>query len=714
VPLLLVTVAKSGQHLALASLNALLVLRHYCFALPIHYLCCSCNLFVCLRWLSWCCCCCCCNYLCCLADNKQKCCDSRSAPKLKLHHRRHPNRASGTKRRRLKENDDSDRQAAEATSTFVIGFNTNNSLAKPARQGECERRASRRSVRYGLHEKRPITVRLVLTETTQLNDQPAANEQQKSVRFVGDTFNESTTDDSESDLNVAAGQHHHTDDEPPLDELESRRLLVSSLIVLAAYVALGALYHASKHDSSLVDALFACYSMLATSKLPESFQLDAAREDPIQFYRNHLAEVRQPGASGAQSSQPANPNQPGRRQSKSEDVGLILDSIYLLVGLNLIAACAQFARLWLNGTVSGRLRAGCQTVAPNKGPPSPPARCNGSQPPMSSSSSLMGGSFEHQGGSQFVAVGAGVPASVPPSIRHLQQDYGERAYETQYVLGSAAIAGPPNAPAASTGLGGGQSQINLSDLFVLGPDSAAAARDEPPSESPVGQPVYHAHQLSDGASFGSSSSQAGPRSAASLCAHHQSEMGQPQQQQQQQQQQPHQLQTLAVGHAELSDCSSNSAAPAKLRHCSSSIQLFEVPAGMHEPSAYPSPPYNSSTLTRRPPGGQHHQKQHHSHNHQHQHQLRHQHQHHSNGPLVDQTTAIITNGFGGPIPNGGLARNELDSSPNTLDTNSQTISSSASARAIVMRPIRLQAGAQQSAGEKTVSWLQADESCQNN
>lgn len=76
--------------MAHSTLNTILVVRHYCFSIPIHYLCCSCNLYLCFRWLSWCCCCCCCTYLCCLTSGKDKakCCDSKSAPKLKLEKRR--------------------------------------------------------------------------------------------------------------------------------------------------------------------------------------------------------------------------------------------------------------------------------------------------------------------------------------------------------------------------------------------------------------------------------------------------------------------------------------------------------------------------------------------------------------------------------------------------------------------------------------------------
>ena len=84
IPLLFYTVSQTGKQLAHSGLNILLILRHYCFSLPVHYLCCSCNPYLCLRWLSWCCCCC-CSYLCCLSGkNKTKCCNNKGAPELKL------------------------------------------------------------------------------------------------------------------------------------------------------------------------------------------------------------------------------------------------------------------------------------------------------------------------------------------------------------------------------------------------------------------------------------------------------------------------------------------------------------------------------------------------------------------------------------------------------------------------------------------------------
>lgn len=133
IPLLFYTLARSGHSLARNSINCLLVLRHYCLSLPLHYLCCSCNLFACLRWLSWCCCCCCCSYLCCMDSSKQKCCDSSRAPKLKLAKRRES--GSRRKRRGRRRNQERDERQglreAEATSgdeesnatSFVIGFN---------------------------------------------------------------------------------------------------------------------------------------------------------------------------------------------------------------------------------------------------------------------------------------------------------------------------------------------------------------------------------------------------------------------------------------------------------------------------------------------------------------------------------------------------------------------------------------------------------------
>lgn len=86
IPLLFYTIARTGNQLAESAANSLLILRHYCISLPLHYLCCSCfNPYQCLRLISWLCCCCCCSYLCCKPNrDKRKCCDTSRAPKLKL------------------------------------------------------------------------------------------------------------------------------------------------------------------------------------------------------------------------------------------------------------------------------------------------------------------------------------------------------------------------------------------------------------------------------------------------------------------------------------------------------------------------------------------------------------------------------------------------------------------------------------------------------
>lgn len=89
VPLLFYTLALTGKQLAQSTLNSLLIIRHYCFSLPVHYLCCACNPYLCFRLLSWCCCCCCCSYLFCPSDNKRekKYHDKNRAPKLRLRRR---------------------------------------------------------------------------------------------------------------------------------------------------------------------------------------------------------------------------------------------------------------------------------------------------------------------------------------------------------------------------------------------------------------------------------------------------------------------------------------------------------------------------------------------------------------------------------------------------------------------------------------------------
>lgn len=137
IPLLLFTVTKSGLQVAQSSLNGLLVVRHFCFRLPLHYLCSLCNLCLWLRLLSWCCCCCCCSYLLChLFERRQRkknggertkrapgCCGGhREAPKLRL---RPPGGAGESQKAHHQQHQ----------SAYVIGFNHNHQPFDPGKFG---------------------------------------------------------------------------------------------------------------------------------------------------------------------------------------------------------------------------------------------------------------------------------------------------------------------------------------------------------------------------------------------------------------------------------------------------------------------------------------------------------------------------------------------------------------------------------------------------
>lgn len=131
IPLLVLTVAKSGHQLAYSSLNSLIVVRHYCFSLPAHYLCCSCNMFSCLKTvLSWCCCCCCCfSFLRCLLRNHSRPRSPTAAkksrpdkrPRLRLLRHRPPEGATES----TKSTPAADNELAlqQSRSPYVIGFN---------------------------------------------------------------------------------------------------------------------------------------------------------------------------------------------------------------------------------------------------------------------------------------------------------------------------------------------------------------------------------------------------------------------------------------------------------------------------------------------------------------------------------------------------------------------------------------------------------------
>lgn len=309
------------------------------------------------------------------------------------------------------------------------------------------------------------------------------------------------TDEREKPTAKLAGQETPT---PPTEQFFSPSLFLTSLAILVVYVSAGAYYYSRAQNISLVDATFACYSMLSTSKLPESFQLTSSENLSLFDLYNAL------------TSRPA---KLADLKDKRTFESMLRDSIYLLIGLNLISACAQFARLWLNGEAQKRL-------ANQSGPHHQPStNCNGGgpfvQPPPTANNSL-GGSFNQQPGPGDQMGGSfgsnndqfGRLAGPQQQLQHRQTlsiDNSLQSGDRSELIGS------NKSP----------EQIDLAELFVV--DEQTHEFEMQPAN--FGPSVHRQppQQLvsNSGGSFASDRSS----DARSLCLHHQAQVQQQQQQQ---------------------------------------------------------------------------------------------------------------------------------------------------------------------------------------
>lgn len=285
-------------------------------------------------------------------------------------------------------------------------------------------------------------------------------------------------------------------DEP---RLYSSGLFATSLSVLAAYLALGGLYYSRARNVPLLDGLFAGYALLSTTSLPDSFDLDPAGPGPMEAYRwlapARNASEREPGARHPWASRGAE--------------SLALDSLYLLLGLNLVAACLHLARLWLSGAAGPR--------APS---------CNG-RPAGSLAGSLgqqgsFGAELRREPGGQLELADAGQLAA-----RGLAP--GPDQMDEQFLLQAASALASMSVGPAELGAGFSGAlaadradlvsvqpagQIDLAELYVV---SQQQHRHEP-AEPAYGCAAQQAGAHQSDASFGS-----GRSSARSLCSHHQAQ-----------------------------------------------------------------------------------------------------------------------------------------------------------------------------------------------
>jgi len=93
-----------------------------------------------------------------------------------------------------------------------------------------------------------------------------------------------------------------------------------------------------------VEAIFACYSMLSATKLPDSFGHTRVPPNPLEVYDLLKTDPTK--------TLPLSPSQPERTDDLET---LVWDSLYLFCGMNLVSMCGHFAQLWLTGEAEKKL-----------------------------------------------------------------------------------------------------------------------------------------------------------------------------------------------------------------------------------------------------------------------------------------------------------------------------------------------------------------------
>lgn len=135
-----------------------------------------------------------------------------------------------------------------------------------------------------------------------------------------------------------SGQQTKEDFEENSENLYTFSLLLTSLLVLAVYVLIGAYFYSKRLNIPLVDAVFICYQLLSGTKLPDSI---APRKEQLS------------GVYKLISAEPESKLKELIGKTVEQNVSLesfIWQSIYLLCGLNLISMCANYFTLWCQNT----------------------------------------------------------------------------------------------------------------------------------------------------------------------------------------------------------------------------------------------------------------------------------------------------------------------------------------------------------------------------
>lgn len=187
------------------------------------------------------------------------------------------------------------------------------------------------------------------------------SQQQKSVRFSNQSGKrklefEDVSQDSIGDLNdvtTETGQISE-DGSEETENLYSSGVFLASLIIVGIYLSAGAYVYSRNNNMALVDGLFEVYSLLSTSKIPDSFNPKPWKEDIMSVYKTLKSNTftTKPNSS---RKLPETFKKEKRNVDPYGTDAFVWEALYLICGLHLLSMCGHFARLWLSGTIGREL-----------------------------------------------------------------------------------------------------------------------------------------------------------------------------------------------------------------------------------------------------------------------------------------------------------------------------------------------------------------------
>lgn len=276
--------------------------------------------------------------------------------------------------------------------------------------------------------------------------------------------------------------NYDTAEQADQEDFYSPGLTFTTLTSLCVYLSVGAYaYSRAGSDLSLVDALFDCFALLTTSKLPDLFtlDLDKRKTDPIGFYQTLKANP---------SKNFVDALDPSKLPMDSWEM-IAIQALYLLCGLNLISMCSSFAWRWFAGSEDN-----IESLSTYEQPTSlQENNCNGQIPNPDVSNN-----YQHSNnGFQQVD---GLEAKTLLNEQYVVQTGMTQIEPTNDIL---------------TNQQQQQQQINLAELYVIGQSkSPADLSHQHDQQQQQYQHRHHLHnQQTSDVSFASDRS-------SSLCAHH--------------------------------------------------------------------------------------------------------------------------------------------------------------------------------------------------